>query len=167
MADPTNKAELLQEMQSSFAAFECLLAPLSEAQLTEPDVHGEWSIKDVLVHLATWQGRAAAILEAAQRDVQPQLDPPIKTDEEMNRFNDTVFATNRSYPLASARQDFRASYQRLQTAVEALSEEQLFDSQRFAWTKSQPLWRTAEGDTFGHYAEHVPVIEKWLASQSE
>jgi hypothetical protein len=165
MSDPTNKTELLDTMQRSFAAFEALLAPLSAAQLTTPNVHGEWSIKDVLVHLATWQGRAAEIMEAAQRNEQPQLNPSIKTDEDMNLFNDAVFAANRSYPLVEARQDFRVSYQRLQAAVEALSEEALFDSQRFAWTKEQPLWRTAEGDTFGHYEEHAPVIEKWLANQ--
>ena len=165
MSEPTNKTELLQTMQSGYAAFEALLAPLSEAQLIAPNVHGEWSIKDVLVHLATWQGRASEILEAAQRNEQPQLNPSIKTDEEMNRFNDAVFAANRSYPLVEARQDFRVSYQRLHAAVEALSEEALFDPRRFAWTKEQPLWRTVEGDTFGHYEEHAPVIEKWLASQ--
>ena len=165
MADPTNKTELLETMQSSYAAFEALLAPLSEAQLTVPDVHGEWSIKDVLVHLATWQGRAAEILEAAQRNEQPQLNPPIKTDEEMDHFNDAVFAAKRSYPLLDARQDFRASYQRLQAVVEVLSEDALFDPQHFAWTKEQPLWRTVEGDTFGHYEEHAPMIEAWLARQ--
>jgi hypothetical protein len=165
MADPTDKTELLETMQSSYAAFEALLAPLSETQLTAPDVSGEWSIKDILVHLATWQGRAAEILEAAQRNEQPQLNPPIKTDEEMDRFNDATFAANCSRPLVEVKQNFHVSYQRLQAAVEALSENALFDPQHFAWTKEQPLWRTAEGDTFGHYQEHAPIIEAWLTRQ--
>lgn len=162
MADPTTKAELLEMMQHGYTTFEALLAPLSAAQLTEPGVSGDWSIKDILVHLATWQGRAAQILEAAGRNEKAQLDPPVSNDEEMNRFNDATFAANRSRPLAQAQQDFRTSYQRLRAATEALSEEDLFEQDRFAWLKGRAPWTVAEGDTFGHYDEHRTVIEAWL-----
>lgn len=165
MSTPTNKAELLEMMERGYTAFEALLAPLSEAQLTESGVSGDWSLKDILVHLATWQGRAAQILEAAQRNEQPQLTPSIKTDEEMDQFNNTTFAANRSRPLAEVKQDFHASYQQLLAATEALGEVDLFDPGRFAWMKGNALWTTAEGDTFGHYDEHKPAIEAWLARQ--
>ena len=162
MPNPTNKIELLAKMQRGHAAFEALLAPLSAAQLTEPDVSGDWSIKDILVHLATWQERAAQSLEAARRGEQPQLTPTIKNDEEMNRFNDTTFAANHSRPLAEVQQDFRTSYQRLLAATEMLSETDLFEQGRFSWMKGNVLWAVVEGDTFGHYNEHQPVIEAWL-----
>ncbi|HEX4204626.1 MAG TPA: DinB family protein [Ktedonobacteraceae bacterium] len=165
MSTPTNKAELLEMMEHSYTAFEALLAPLSEAQLTESGVSGDWSLKDILAHLATWQGRAAQIFEAAQHNQQPQLTPSIKTDEEIDQFNNTTFAANRSRPLAEVKQDFHASYQQLLAATEALGEGDLFDPGRFAWMEGNALWTTAEGDTFGHYNEHKPAIEAWLTRQ--
>ncbi|EFH84799.1 ClbS/DfsB family four-helix bundle protein [Ktedonobacter racemifer] len=165
MSPPTNKAELLEMMECGYTAFEAFLAPLSEAQLTESGVSGDWSLKDILVHLATWQGRAAQILEAAQRNEQPQLTPSIKTDEEVDQFNHATFAANRSRPPVEVKQDFHASYQQILAATEALSEEDLFDPGHFAWMKGNALWTVAKGDTFGHYDEHKPTIEAWLARQ--
>lgn len=164
MADPTTKAELLAMMQHGQHAFEALLAPLNERQMTMPGVCGDWSIKDILVHLATWQGRVTQILEAVPRGKQPHLDPVIKTDEEMHRFNDATCLAQRSRSLVEVQRDFRAAYHKLFVSVEALREEDLFAPERFAW-KGQALWKMAEGDTYGHYADHVPVIEAWLASQ--
>lgn len=165
MSDPTNKAELLARMRKGYADFEALLGPLSDTQLTTPGVNGEWSIKDMLAHLATWQARAAQILEAASRNEKPELDPPIQNDEDMNRFNDERFIANRSLPLDQAWWDFRASYQRFLRAVEVLSEEDLFNAGRFAWMKGNALGELVAGDSFEHYDEHAPMIEKWLALQ--
>lgn len=166
MSDPTNKTELLEAMQSSYAAFEALLAPLSEEQLTTPGVNGEWAIKDILVHLATWQKRMALRLEALARDDETNPNqPPINTDEEMNRFNDETFAANRTRPLNLVWFDFRSSYQRMLEDTKALSESNLFDKQRYAWLEGDALWENIAGNSFAHYKEHTPMIEAWLAAK--
>lgn len=165
MANPTTKAELLTKIQKSYTEFEALLAPLSPAQLTTPGVNGDWSIKDILVHVATWQARAALILEAASRGETPRLTPPVTNEEEMDRFNDEIFLTHRTQPLDDVWSSFRASYQQLLAATEVLSEEDLFDAQRFPWRKGEPLWKLVGGDTFEHYPEHISMIEEWQVRQ--
>lgn len=159
MSTPTHKAELLNMMERGYADFEAVLASLSEAQLIEPGASGDWSIKDILAHLATWQGRAAQILEAARRNEQPQLIPSVTSDEEMDEFNQATFAANHSRPLAEVTQDFHASYQQLLVATRVMSEEDLFNPGRFAWMKANALWTVLKGDRFGHYDEHKPTIE--------
>ena len=57
MTEQMNKTKLLNEMHNGYTAFENLLAPLSETQMTTAGVNGEWSIKDILAHLAAWQKR--------------------------------------------------------------------------------------------------------------
>ncbi|SRR5258708_2982314 len=165
MADPTNKTELLETVQSSYAAFEALLAPLSETQLTAPGVNGDWSIKDVLVHITTWQGRMSERLEGLARNEAVEPEPVINNEEEMNAFNDATFAANRSRPLAEVLADFRASVQRLQTSVMLVNESDLFDPGRFARLEGEPLWKNVGGNSFWHYEEHAPMIEAWLARQ--
>ncbi|GHO61289.1 hypothetical protein KSC_001810 [Ktedonobacter sp. SOSP1-52] len=50
-------------MERGYTAFEAFLAPLSEAQLTESGVSGDWSLKDILVHLATDKGALLRFLK--------------------------------------------------------------------------------------------------------
>jgi uncharacterized protein DUF1706 len=46
--------------------------------------------------------------------------------------------------------------------IQAIPEEDLISSQRFAWTKGSPLWQLVAGDTYEHYQEHIGQIQKWL-----
>ncbi len=166
MSDPTNKAELLTEMRNGYANFETLLDRLSEAQLTTPGVNGEWSVKDILIHLASWQQRMSQRMQAIARGGDGlRLKPDITNEEEMNAFNDTTFAANRSRPLHEVCEEFRATYQQLLADVEAADERDLFDPQRFAWLQGASLWQNVAGNSFAHYKEHIPMIEAWLARQ--
>jgi hypothetical protein len=47
-----NKTQLLDLIQAARADFETLLAGIPEAWMTEPGVEGEWSIKDIIAHIA-------------------------------------------------------------------------------------------------------------------
>lgn len=166
MSDPTNKVELLEAMQSGYAAFEAFLAPLSETRLTTPGVNDEWSIKDHLVHLAAWQNRIANRVEALLRGDEANPNRPlINNDEEMNRFNDATFAANRSRALNQVRADFRSSYQRLLEGTRQLSDSDLFDPQRYKALEGSPIWEGIAGNSFGHYEEHTQMIKAWLERQ--
>ena len=83
----------------------------------------------------------------------------------MNQFNAETFRVNSERPLGEVWLEFRANYQRIHTSVEALSTADFFDPQRFAWTDGDPLWENIAGNTFGHYKEHIPMIEAWLSRQ--
>ncbi len=164
MADPTSKAALLDRMQESYTAFEALLAPLNTEQLCTPGVNGEWSIKDILVHLTVWQKRVSTWLEALTRHQESPLDP-IDDDKKMNAFNDATFAANRARPLSEVQADFRATVQRLEEQTRRTEQDDLFTPGRFAWFGGEPLWKNIAGNTFEHYEEHAPVIQVWLADQ--
>lgn len=162
--EPGNKAELLARMSTGYAAFEALLAPLSADQLCVPGVNGEWTIKDMLVHLTVWQTRVSLRMEAAARHEEAQFEP-IDTEEKMNAFNDATFAANRERPLAEVQEEFRASVQRLDANVAAADESDLFEAGRLAWLRGGKLWENVAGNSYEHYKEHAPMIEGWLASQ--
>lgn len=166
--DPTNKVELLQQMQDGYTSFVALLTPLSEEQMTTPGVNGDWAIKDILVHLATWQRRMANRVEALSRgdEVNPN-QPAINNEEEMNRFNDATFAANRSRPLDQVWSDFRSSYQDLLQSTRLLSENDLFNPHRYSWLEGSALWENIAGNSFAHYEEHAPMITAWLKRGQE
>ena len=62
-----DKATLLDNISAGHEMLAKTLSPLHEAQMTATGVNGDWSIKDVLVHLTAWQQRLLAELQKAAR----------------------------------------------------------------------------------------------------
>ena len=50
------KAEFLDRLRSGRAEWDALIAQIDEAQMTEPGVVGDWSVKDIIAHV-TWSER--------------------------------------------------------------------------------------------------------------
>jgi len=159
MPETITKAALLDNIQTGYSQFETLLAPLSEEQMTSPTVNGPWSIKDNIAHLTVWQGY---LLEQLQGIIDgkepPEFMPGLTTEDEIN---ERVYQENRDRSLAEVLAAFRASYQRVLTTVQSLSEEAL--NAPSPWSKSgNPIWPFIAGNTYGHYEEHGNIIRRWL-----
>jgi hypothetical protein len=54
-AMPATRVEGLRTLWSDYDRFYASLLGLSESQLSEPGVDGEWSLRDVVAHIAAWQ----------------------------------------------------------------------------------------------------------------
>ena len=52
------KQRVLNKLDEVWAAFKESYAGLSGARLTEPGVTGDWSVKDILAHVTTWEEEA-------------------------------------------------------------------------------------------------------------
>ncbi|MFL5624357.1 MAG: ClbS/DfsB family four-helix bundle protein, partial [Ktedonobacteraceae bacterium] len=131
-----------------------------------PGVNGDWSIKDILAHLVSWQKRTLAYLDAAARQGKPDIEG-ISSDAEMNNLNARFYAGNRSRPLADVMTDFKNTYAQVVAAVEALSADDLIEPNRFAWLNGDPLWEQVAGNTYEHIDEHIGSIQAWLAASHQ
>ena len=164
MEEHMNKTTLLDNMQRGYAALEAILTPLNEDQVTTAGVNGDWSIKDILAHIATWQRILVERLQAANRGEKPTtlLDPYVN-EAEIDRLNAQFYEESKGRPFAQVLADFRTSYRQIVEIVQTISDEELNDPQRFAWMRGEPLWRVIPGDTYAHYSEHIGSIQEWLA----
>ena len=163
MSEPIDKAKLLDQMSTSYAALEEILAPLDKTQYSTEGVIPGWSIKDMLAHIASWHHRLLAWLDAAVRNQEPTLSG-LDSVEEMDALNAQFYQENKSRPLDEVLADFRTSRQQIMDIVQAMPEEDLMSPHRFDWSKGEPLWHLIAGDTFEHYQEHLAQIQEWLAS---
>ena len=156
---PADKAELLAIIQTGYNQFENLLATLSAEQMTTPGVNGSWSVKDNLAHLAAWQNYQAARMQGVLDGAEPPHLAPGHEDEDA--INEYLYQQNKDRPLADMLADFRASYQRVLAATQALSWEALNDP--FPWyNNGVPVGAYTLGNTAGHYALHQQIIQHWL-----
>ena len=52
------KQQLLSKLELAWQQFKQSIDRLTESQMTEPGVIGDWSIKDILAHISTWEEEA-------------------------------------------------------------------------------------------------------------
>jgi uncharacterized protein (TIGR03083 family) len=111
------------------------------ARLAEPGVAGDWSVKDLLGHIAFWEGRAVARLK---RRAAGEPDPPSQDYEPINQRE---HALRRDWSAAQVREELTETHAQLLAALDAQPD---FDPDELS------------GNTWEHYAEHVADIRAWL-----
>src|SRR5215831_6040859 len=124
---PISNKQLIAEMHSEHAGWEALLDEIGEAHMTQPDVAGGWSIKDIVAHLTGWRRRTVRRFQALlnhEPDFSPPWPPELQEDDEINAW---IYEANRDRPLADVLSDSREVFQQLIVAVDALSDDNLQD----------------------------------------
>lgn len=66
-----DRQQLLKRVDQAWAALKASYAGLSAAQLMEPGVVGDWSVKDILAHVTTWEEEALKVLPLIIRGGRP------------------------------------------------------------------------------------------------
>ncbi|HEX6777778.1 MAG TPA: ClbS/DfsB family four-helix bundle protein [Ktedonobacterales bacterium] len=164
MGTTISKAQFLNEMKDEQAYFEALLDEIGEAHMTQPDVAGGWSIKDIVAHLTGWRHRTVARFQAALRH-ESSFSPPwpahLETDDEINAW---IYAANKDRPLSDVLEESRVVFAQLVETLSAFPETALLDPTRFGWMEGEPLSGAA---FFGHFHdEHESDMRAWLSKIS-
>jgi hypothetical protein len=157
-----NKAQFLAELHAENDQFEALLTAIGAERMTQPIAPDQWSIKDIVAHLAAWRRRTVQRLRAAAGGAA--LPPPpwpahlteSETDEEINAW---LHAQTVEAPVEDILAASRQVFDDLATAAAALPEEGLFEPGRFDWLGGEPLTAKA---LFGHFhEEHEADMRRW------
>lgn len=158
MAEQFDKAQMLADMRAGYAALEALLAPLTEQQLTASTQEGEWSVKDHIAHLSAWQKRTTHLLQAVKDDIELPDSTPAMMEEDINEI---YYQQSRDLSLQQVRDEFRSSFQQLLETTQSMTDEQL--TRLIAWLDNRPVWGWIPGNSYDHYAEHIPWMQEELA----
>lgn len=158
------KNELIANIQAEHEKLHVLLAKLAPEDMLVPGVAGDWSIKDILAHLAVWTSRAVTLLFQAERNGKPI--PPESKMPDWSDVNAKDYASQKDRPLDRILADFNDSHAQLVKRLENwTSEADLFDKERYPTLKGYSLAEHVWGDTGEHDAEHRAQIEARLSSR--
>ena len=158
MADRLTVADLAALIRETSTRMELLLAQLSVAQINQPGAVGVWSVKDVLAHIAYWERYGANILRAVARGETPEQT----ADDITERSNASVVAQYYQRPLSAVIADWQAAREELLDRIADLTDADLNDPARFAWSEGVTLLDLIAGSSFEHEQEHVEQIRAWL-----
>lgn len=127
-----------------------------DERLLEPAMDG-WAGKDLLAHMAWWHDHSALVIEGlrAGREPYDRTDPANTTDA----LNQRTLREHLDAPPELVRRAFNESFTRLLTALEPVTDEELFAADRWPWLGGEALVETILWDTSRHYDAHREYLE--------
>jgi hypothetical protein len=160
------KSELISIIQQERAALNAVLDKLTPEDMTVSGVVGDWSVKDVLAHLAMWCTRTVTAIFQAERGQKPSLGVTNDWANNWANVNAQDYASQKDRPLDRILVDFHGSHAQLIKRLEAWKDEAaLFDKQRYPSLGGESLADLAHGNGDEHDVEHRVQIEAWLAKR--
>lgn len=160
MGTSLRKTQLLTELCKEQATWEVLLDEIGEAHMTQPEVAGGWSIKDIVAHVTDWRRRSVRCFQALVKHT-PDFSPPWPKElREDNDLNAWLYESNRDRPLADVLSASREVFQQLVEALNAFSEDELQDLRRILGLEEEQVSGSL---FFAHFhQEHEPDMRTWL-----
>ncbi|HTG13354.1 MAG TPA: DinB family protein [Candidatus Eisenbacteria bacterium] len=150
-----DRAGLRKRLDAAWSAFQDSYAGLSAAELLEPGVTGEWSVRDILAHVTTWEEEALEYLPVILKGGTPPRYRP--TYGGIDVFNALMTERKKSLSLAEVLAQVDEVHRRLIDLIERAPEDQLARETRFR--------RRLRLDTYHHYPQHTEAIRRWRAQR--
>jgi uncharacterized protein (TIGR03083 family) len=152
-----NKAEFLAAIQTERAELDSLLAQVDKARMTQPGAEGEWSVKDVVAHIAWHEREMIGLLQARALAGSDLWNLPL------HERNAAIFQQNQARTLDDVLAEAREAFQQFWEAVQTLSGEELADPRKFRDMPDEWLpWKLIAENSFEHYHDHSRSLRTWL-----
>jgi hypothetical protein len=147
-----DREELLRTITMAHRELAQLVERISDDRLRDPAM-GDWKGKDVLAHLAWWHDHSVLVIEDLRAGSQPDdgTDPENTTDG----INERVHREHLDDRPDVTRVAFNQSFERLLAAIKPLTDDDLFDADRWPGLGDEALVETLLWDTSRHYEAHL------------
>jgi Protein of unknown function (DUF1706) len=146
-----DRQKLVKQLDKAWATFKESYAGLSESQLTQPGVTGNWSVKDIIAHVTGWEEEALKHLPLIIEGGRP---PRYSTKYGgIDAFNAQMTEQRQGFLLSKVLRQMDETHRRLVTYVQSLPEQQ--------FTRETRVRRRLRLDTYSHYPKHAKAIREW------
>lgn len=150
--------ELVDQLDKSRENFLELVEDLDEAAMVEVLTVDQWSIKDILAHLARWEAELVKLLWQLRQGQKPTT-AHFKGDT-VDAINARWKEEDRSRPFERVLSDFHGVRNQTLRRLEAFTDRELNDVKRFPWLNGKPLWQWIAADSYEHEAEHIISVQE-------
>ena len=138
------RAELLREEDRAWMRLDQLVDALPEERLTEPGLTEDWTVKDLLGHLAYWMAEAAHVFERQHYSTFE------KSSLDVDAINADVYEAMKDLDLSTVRVEYESARNRMRQELFELPE----------LTPDAEEWFLESGPQ--HFGEHLPDLERFV-----
>jgi hypothetical protein len=145
-----DRQRLLRRLDTEWKALKESYAGLDDVRLMEPGVTGDWSVRDILAHVTTWEEEALKQLPLILEGGKP---PRYVRYGGIDGFNAQMTERKRSLSLSEVLSQLDQTHRRLIEFIQSAPEDQLSRETRFR--------HRLRLDTYSHYPKHAEAIRRW------
>ncbi len=162
----SDKQHILDELTEIFNRWQVLLASLSDEQIHTPMEPSDWTVKDVMAHLWSWQQASVARMEAALQNRQPNYpawwvqrgpDP----EQDLDGTNALLYKLSRDKPWKKVYAEWQAQFMHYLELTGQIAEKDFFAAGRYKWMGNFAIADSSNG-SLDHHQEHYETLTKWL-----
>jgi hypothetical protein len=143
--------QLLKRLDKAWIELKRSISFLSDEQLVQTGVVDNWSIKDILAHVTTWEEEALKHLPHVIEGKRPPKYSDLYGG--IDGFNALKSRENEAYSLAEVLNRLDEVHSRLVSYIQTVPEEHIASETRFR--------RRLRLDTYSHYPLHTKAILDW------
>lgn len=150
-SDP--KTRTIARLEQAWAELRASYEGLPAARLLESGIVGDWSVRDLIVHISAWEEEALAHLSTVAGGQRP---PRYASTGGIDAFNARTMAAKRGLALDDVLAGRDATHTRLLDYLRSVPPDHFAGETRFR--------HRLRLDTFGHYRIHAAMIRGWRES---
>jgi len=148
------KQQILEKLDQAWVEFTDSCAGLTDEQMQQPGVMGDWSVRDLMAHISWWEEEALKHLPTILAGRRPPRYSV--TYGGIDAFNARMTEQRSTLALEEVRRRLLETHARLLEYVRTIPEEQFTTETRFR--------RRLRLDTYSHYPVHTQAIHAWRAN---
>ena len=149
-----DKTQLLATLRTEREQWESLLAQIGEERMVQPGVAGEWSVKDIIIHVMWYERETVGVLQQHAFIGSPLWYVPLE------ERNTAMVAEKHDRTLQEVRSEAQQVFEQLIQAIQALPEADLNDASSFPDIPPNWLpWQVIVGNSYEHYHQHIPSLQ--------
>ena len=171
MPKPTTKIQIIETAQIERTALEELLATLTIEQMTQPNVIGEWAIKDILSHLIEWEQMVIKWYKTGVKGKVPAVPSEEYNWRQLPQLNHSIYLKHRDKSLMDIQKSFKAFYKKILKTIQDIPEKELLTCGHYTWTRNNALAAYFISCTSSHYrwarTEIRKVVNKGRIGEKE
>jgi hypothetical protein len=156
-----NKATILARLQQERKKLIQTLDSLKPEQFDRPGVVGNWSVKDVLAHLAHWEESMIYWVQASRKGKNVNGPEEGLNWDQISKFNAHIFAAHQDESLPEVMKYFHAAHAGFMKMAEGLSDDELLIRGYYPLTENATIYAW-----LSQYAAHDhwgrSKIDDWL-----
>lgn len=152
-----DKSGLLKRLERAWEELKDSYADLGEQELLESGVTGDWSVKDVIAHVSSWEEEALTYLPVILEGGKPPKYSVLYGG--IDAFNARMTQKSRKLSLSEVIQKRDFIHAKLLEFIREVKQEYFLKENRFR--------RRLRLDTYGHYREHAQAIRNWKEKKAQ
>ncbi len=152
--------EILKALKRDRTQLQAALEGLDEQIVTTVPVAGEWTIKDLLGHMAMWHQVALQFIADYHKTGVPK-SLGLADDAAVDAHNRREAERRRAWSVAQVGAELDSSYRELEAAVAALTDQQLHAPLPTPWESGDTLERLIAINSYKHDPQHIAQMIKW------